>query len=99
MNTQQFHAGVGQNGALKLDASFGSNLTPELVDYLRKVLEFLSLLNFRSIQQENLAKRTPLTLTWLLEVSMFQFWLESKCGILWGTGMRKFFELGSCIAD
>jgi hypothetical protein len=66
---------------------------PGTGEYLRKVLDYLSLLNFRSIQQENLDKRTPETLTWLLEGSMFQFWLESQCGILWGTGMRKFLNL------
>ncbi|KAH6879954.1 hypothetical protein BKA70DRAFT_1473926 [Coprinopsis sp. MPI-PUGE-AT-0042] len=56
-------------------------------EYLRKVLDFLSPVNFRSIQQENLSKWAPGTFTWLLESSMFQFWLDSQCGILWGTGM------------
>ncbi|KAH6879942.1 hypothetical protein BKA70DRAFT_1168325 [Coprinopsis sp. MPI-PUGE-AT-0042] len=56
-------------------------------EYLQKVLDFLSLVNFRSIQQENLGKWAPGTLAWLLESSMFQFWIDSQCGILWGTGM------------
>jgi hypothetical protein len=68
------------------------------VERLRTLLDFLSLLNFRSIQQDNLGKRTPETLKWLLEGSMFQFWLQSQLGILWGTGMRGFFELGSSFA-
>jgi hypothetical protein len=68
------------------------------VERLRTVLDFLSLLNFRSIQQVNLGKRTPETLTWLLEGSMFQFWLESQCGILWGTGMRRLFQRESSLA-
>ncbi|KAH6879959.1 hypothetical protein BKA70DRAFT_1447666 [Coprinopsis sp. MPI-PUGE-AT-0042] len=56
-------------------------------EYLRKVLDFLSLVNFRSIQQENPSKWTPGTLKGFLESSMFQFWLDSQYGILWGTGM------------
>ncbi|KAH6912498.1 hypothetical protein BKA70DRAFT_1559020 [Coprinopsis sp. MPI-PUGE-AT-0042] len=58
--------------------------SPEL---FRKVLEFLSLVNFRSIQQENLGKWTPGTIKWLLESSMFQSWLDTQSAILWGTGM------------
>ncbi|KAH6902805.1 hypothetical protein BKA70DRAFT_625107 [Coprinopsis sp. MPI-PUGE-AT-0042] len=54
---------------------------------LHKVLDFLSLVNFRSIQQENLGKWTPGTIKWLLESSMFQWWLDTQCAILWGTGM------------
>ncbi|KAH6902869.1 hypothetical protein BKA70DRAFT_1111911, partial [Coprinopsis sp. MPI-PUGE-AT-0042] len=54
---------------------------------LQKVLDFLSLVNFRTIQQENLSKWTPDTLKWLLEGSMFQWWLETQGAILWGTGM------------
>ncbi|KAH6901008.1 hypothetical protein BKA70DRAFT_1312034 [Coprinopsis sp. MPI-PUGE-AT-0042] len=54
---------------------------------LKRVLEFLSLVNFRSIQQENLGKQTPNTLKWLLEGSMFQWWLETEDAILWGIGM------------
>ncbi|KAH6912483.1 hypothetical protein BKA70DRAFT_1144339 [Coprinopsis sp. MPI-PUGE-AT-0042] len=54
---------------------------------LRKALDFLSLVNFRSIQQENLGKWTPGTIKWLLESRMFRFWLDTQCAILWGTGM------------
>ncbi|KAH6908077.1 ankyrin repeat-containing domain protein [Coprinopsis sp. MPI-PUGE-AT-0042] len=54
---------------------------------LRKSLDFLSLVNFRSIQQENFGKWTPGTVKWLLESSMFQFWLDTQHAILWGTGM------------
>ncbi|KAH6902889.1 ankyrin repeat-containing domain protein [Coprinopsis sp. MPI-PUGE-AT-0042] len=53
----------------------------------RKALDFLSLVNFRSIQQENLGKWTPGTIKWLLESSIYQFWLDSQYAILWGTGM------------
>ncbi|KAH6902879.1 hypothetical protein BKA70DRAFT_1567386 [Coprinopsis sp. MPI-PUGE-AT-0042] len=56
-------------------------------DRLRKVLDFLSLVNFRTIQQENLGKWTPGTVKWLLESSMFEAWLATHCAILWGTGM------------
>ncbi|KAH6912492.1 hypothetical protein BKA70DRAFT_1097724, partial [Coprinopsis sp. MPI-PUGE-AT-0042] len=62
-----------------------ANGTP--AERLRKVLDFLSLVNFRTIQQENHGKWTPDTLRWLLEVSMFQWWLETQGAILWGTGM------------
>ena len=61
----------------------------ELAEYLRKVLDFLSLVNFRSIQLENIGKWTPGTIKWLLEGSLFQWWLVTQCSILWGTGMRK----------
>ncbi|KAH6908060.1 hypothetical protein BKA70DRAFT_1427290 [Coprinopsis sp. MPI-PUGE-AT-0042] len=61
-----------------------SSRDPEL---LRKALDFLSLVNFRSIQQDNLGKWTPDTLKWLLEGSMFQWWLETQGAIMWGTGM------------
>ncbi|KAH6902806.1 ankyrin repeat-containing domain protein [Coprinopsis sp. MPI-PUGE-AT-0042] len=69
------------------------NLSPQPVasppdpEHFRKVLDFLSLVNFRSIQQENLGKWTPGTIKWLLESSMFQTWLETQHAILWGTGM------------
>ncbi|KAH6902845.1 hypothetical protein BKA70DRAFT_1156371, partial [Coprinopsis sp. MPI-PUGE-AT-0042] len=56
-------------------------------EHLRKVLDFLSLVNFRTIQQENHSKWTPDTLKWLLEGSMFQWWLETQGAIVWGTGM------------
>ncbi|KAH6891554.1 hypothetical protein BKA70DRAFT_850720 [Coprinopsis sp. MPI-PUGE-AT-0042] len=56
-------------------------------EHLRKVLDFLSLVNFRTIQQENLGKWTPGTIKWLLQSSMFQTWLETQYAILWGTGM------------
>ncbi|KAH6902849.1 hypothetical protein BKA70DRAFT_1111921, partial [Coprinopsis sp. MPI-PUGE-AT-0042] len=56
-------------------------------ELLQQILDFLSLVNFRSIQQENLGKQTPNTLKWLLEGSMFQWWLATHCAILWGTGM------------
>ncbi|KAH6908186.1 hypothetical protein BKA70DRAFT_292551 [Coprinopsis sp. MPI-PUGE-AT-0042] len=56
-------------------------------EHFRKVLDFLSLVNFRTIQQENLGKWTPGTIQWLLQSSMFQTWLETQYAILWGTGM------------
>ncbi|KAH6908058.1 hypothetical protein BKA70DRAFT_1483308, partial [Coprinopsis sp. MPI-PUGE-AT-0042] len=55
--------------------------------HLRQVLDFLSLVNFRTIQQENLSKWTPDTLKWLLGGSIFQWWLNTQGSILWGTGM------------
>ncbi|KAH6908062.1 hypothetical protein BKA70DRAFT_1103931, partial [Coprinopsis sp. MPI-PUGE-AT-0042] len=63
------------------------NAKQDIAEHLRNVLDFLSLVNFRSIQQENLGKWTPDTLKWLLEGSMFQWWLETQSAILWGTGM------------
>ncbi|KAH6908096.1 hypothetical protein BKA70DRAFT_1280672 [Coprinopsis sp. MPI-PUGE-AT-0042] len=51
------------------------------------MLDFLSLVNFRSIQSENLGKWTPGTVQRFLESSIFQFWLDTDCAILWGTGM------------
>ncbi|KAH6879949.1 hypothetical protein BKA70DRAFT_1473908 [Coprinopsis sp. MPI-PUGE-AT-0042] len=56
-------------------------------EHFRNVLDFLSLVNFRSIQQENLGKWTPGTIKWLLQSSMFQSWLATQYAILWGTGM------------
>ncbi|KAH6912488.1 hypothetical protein BKA70DRAFT_1218676 [Coprinopsis sp. MPI-PUGE-AT-0042] len=73
-----------QQGASPEDYE-AANGTP--AERLRKVLDFLSLVNFRTIQQENLSKRTPDTLKWLLEGSMFQWWLETQGAIVWGTGM------------
>ncbi|KAH6912446.1 hypothetical protein BKA70DRAFT_1144284 [Coprinopsis sp. MPI-PUGE-AT-0042] len=61
--------------------------SPPDPEHFRKVLDFLSLVNFRSIQQESLGKWTPGTIKWLLESSMFQTWLETQHAILWGTGM------------
>ncbi|KAH6903065.1 ankyrin repeat-containing domain protein [Coprinopsis sp. MPI-PUGE-AT-0042] len=54
---------------------------------LRRVVEFLSLINYRSIQTENLKRWTPGTVKWFLESSTFRRWLEAQCAILWGTGM------------
>lgn len=66
---------------------------------MRKILDFLSVVNFRSIQQENLSKQTPDTLKWLLEGSLYQWWLETEDAILWGTGMRKRLQLTSYLLD
>ncbi|KAH6902884.1 hypothetical protein BKA70DRAFT_1567390 [Coprinopsis sp. MPI-PUGE-AT-0042] len=57
------------------------------LELLRKILDFLSMVNFRSTQQENLDKWAPETLKWIFESSMFQFWLDAHGAILWGTGM------------
>ncbi|KAH6866005.1 hypothetical protein BKA70DRAFT_1580605 [Coprinopsis sp. MPI-PUGE-AT-0042] len=57
---------------------------PQDLSRLRDMLDFLSLVNFRSIQSENLAKWTPGTVQRFLESSIFQFWLDSECAILWG---------------
>ena len=56
-------------------------------EQLRKILDFLSLVNFRSIQEENLAKWTEGTLNDFIEGAMFQLWLVTQLQILWGTGM------------
>ncbi|KAH6902875.1 ankyrin repeat-containing domain protein [Coprinopsis sp. MPI-PUGE-AT-0042] len=56
-------------------------------EHLRKVLDFLSLVNFRNIQQENHGNWMPDTLKWFLEGSMYQWWLETQGAIVWGTGM------------
>ncbi|KAH6912502.1 hypothetical protein BKA70DRAFT_1422074 [Coprinopsis sp. MPI-PUGE-AT-0042] len=61
--------------------------SPQDQELLQQVLDFLSLVNFRTIQQENLSKWTPDTLKWLLEGSIFQWWLETQGAIIWGTGM------------
>ncbi|KAH6902735.1 ankyrin repeat-containing domain protein [Coprinopsis sp. MPI-PUGE-AT-0042] len=69
------------------------NLTQQYADLpqdyegLRRVVEFLSLINYRSIQTENLKRWTPGTVKWFLESSTFRRWLEAQCAILWGTGM------------
>ncbi|KAH6902747.1 ankyrin repeat-containing domain protein [Coprinopsis sp. MPI-PUGE-AT-0042] len=60
---------------------------PQDYEGLRRVVEFLSLINYRSIQTENLKKWTPGTIKWFLESSTFRRWLEAQCAILWGTGM------------
>ncbi|KAH6879984.1 hypothetical protein BKA70DRAFT_1576127 [Coprinopsis sp. MPI-PUGE-AT-0042] len=67
--------------------TFIQNNQQDPSEHLRKVLDFLSLVNFRSIQQENLGKWTPGTIKWLLQSSMFQTWLATQYAILWGTGM------------
>ncbi|KAH6891569.1 hypothetical protein BKA70DRAFT_1537916 [Coprinopsis sp. MPI-PUGE-AT-0042] len=67
--------------------TFIQNNQQDPSEHLRKVLDFLSLVNFRTIQQENLGKWTPGTVKWLLRSSMFQLWLETQNAILWGTGM------------
>ncbi|KAH6891567.1 hypothetical protein BKA70DRAFT_1441374 [Coprinopsis sp. MPI-PUGE-AT-0042] len=67
--------------------TFIQNNQQDPLEHLRKVLDFLSLVNFRTIQQENLGKWTPGTIKWLLQSSMFQSWLETQYAILWGTGM------------
>lgn len=78
------------------EAAQGTNLTLILTgEHLRKVLDFLSPLNFRSIQQEKLSKWASETLEWIRQDNMFQGWLGSDGDILWGTGMRKFFQLNS----
>ncbi|KAH6902857.1 hypothetical protein BKA70DRAFT_626113 [Coprinopsis sp. MPI-PUGE-AT-0042] len=91
--TQNFGPGIIQ-GAHNLTIYGGTFIqnnqqggSPQDPERFRKVLDFLSLVNFRSIQQTNLGKWTPGTVKWLLESSMFQFWLETQCAILWGTGM------------
>ncbi|KAH6902882.1 ankyrin repeat-containing domain protein [Coprinopsis sp. MPI-PUGE-AT-0042] len=92
-STQYFGPGIIQ-GAQNLTINGGTFIqnnqqgsSPQDPERFRKVLDFLSLVNFRSIQQTNLGKWTPGTVKWLLESSMFQFWLETQCAILWGTGM------------
>ncbi|KAH6912495.1 ankyrin repeat-containing domain protein [Coprinopsis sp. MPI-PUGE-AT-0042] len=91
--TQNFGPGIIQ-GAHNLTIYGGTFIqnnqqggSPQDPERFRKVLDFLSLVNFRSIQQTNLGKWTPGTVKWLLKSSMFQFWLETQCAILWGTGM------------
>ncbi|KAH6902874.1 hypothetical protein BKA70DRAFT_1404667 [Coprinopsis sp. MPI-PUGE-AT-0042] len=91
--TQNFGPGIIQ-GAHNLTIYGGTFIqnnqqggSPQDPERFRKVLDFLSMVNFRSIQQTNLGKWTPGTVKWLLESSIFQFWLETQCAILWGTGM------------
>ncbi|TFK18483.1 ankyrin, partial [Coprinopsis marcescibilis] len=55
---------------------------------LAKVLESLGLLNFRSIFDENVAKRTPETGREVIDSDWFKEWLMDLLGgIVWGTGM------------
>ncbi|KAH6879966.1 hypothetical protein BKA70DRAFT_1207238 [Coprinopsis sp. MPI-PUGE-AT-0042] len=82
--TQNFAAPIYGGTFIQNNQQGASPQDPEL---RRKVLDFLSLVNFRSIQQENLEKWTPGTVKWLLQSSMFQLWLATQYAILWGTGM------------
>ncbi|TFK17773.1 ankyrin [Coprinopsis marcescibilis] len=55
---------------------------------LATVLESLGLLNFRSIFDENVAKRTPETGREVIDSDWFKEWLMDLLGgIVWGTGM------------
>ncbi|KAH6896228.1 ankyrin repeat-containing domain protein [Coprinopsis sp. MPI-PUGE-AT-0042] len=54
---------------------------------LQEVLDWLSIANFRTILQDNLAKRTRGSGKWFLKNRRFRRWLKSKHGILWGVGM------------
>ncbi|TFK19104.1 hypothetical protein FA15DRAFT_223380, partial [Coprinopsis marcescibilis] len=57
-------------------------------ELLEKVLESLGLLNFRSIFNENVAKRTPETGREVINSDWFKEWLMDLLGgIVWGTGM------------
>ncbi|TFK22617.1 ankyrin [Coprinopsis marcescibilis] len=57
-------------------------------ELLSKILEWLSLINFRDILSENLAKRTPNTGQLVLGSDWFRDWLEELLGgTIWGTGM------------
>ncbi|KAH6902430.1 hypothetical protein BKA70DRAFT_671666 [Coprinopsis sp. MPI-PUGE-AT-0042] len=64
------------------------------VDYdetLRKeMLEWLSTINFRTIFQENIARRTSGIGMGFINSQQFERWLLRKYGILWGTGIRTF---------
>ncbi|TFK17234.1 ankyrin [Coprinopsis marcescibilis] len=53
-----------------------------------KILEYLGELNFRSIFNENVAKRTPETGRGVIDSDWFKAWLMNLLGgIIWGTGM------------
>ncbi|KAH6896227.1 hypothetical protein BKA70DRAFT_756137 [Coprinopsis sp. MPI-PUGE-AT-0042] len=54
---------------------------------LQEVLDWLSITNFRTLLQDNLAKRTRGSGKWFLKNRRFRRWLKSKHGILWGVGM------------
>ncbi|TFK19426.1 hypothetical protein FA15DRAFT_708991 [Coprinopsis marcescibilis] len=55
---------------------------------LAKILEYLGELNFRSIFDENLARRTPGTGRGVIDSDWFKKWLMNLLGgIIWGTGM------------
>ncbi|KAH6879941.1 hypothetical protein BKA70DRAFT_1576113 [Coprinopsis sp. MPI-PUGE-AT-0042] len=76
-----------QNFAAPISGGTFIQINQQDPEHFRKVLDFLSLVNFRTIQQENLGKWTPGTVKWLLQSSMFQTWLATQYAILWGTGM------------
>ncbi|TFK21678.1 ankyrin [Coprinopsis marcescibilis] len=54
---------------------------------IAKCIPWLTKYKFRTIHLDNLGKRTPNTVMWIFETADFKMWVESECGILWGTGM------------
>ncbi|TFK20859.1 ankyrin, partial [Coprinopsis marcescibilis] len=54
---------------------------------IAKCIPWLTKYIFRTIHLDNLGKRTPNTVMWIFETADFKMWVESECGILWGTGM------------
>jgi hypothetical protein len=55
---------------------------------LRTILVWISTINYRLLLQDIDEKRTPGTGLWFIKSLIFLQWLDSICGILWGTGMR-----------
>ncbi|TFK17016.1 ankyrin, partial [Coprinopsis marcescibilis] len=54
---------------------------------IAKCIPWLTKYIFRTIHLDNLGKRTPNTIMWIFETADFKLWVESDCGILWGTGI------------
>ncbi|TFK19418.1 hypothetical protein FA15DRAFT_760033 [Coprinopsis marcescibilis] len=80
---------VGGSMNITDNTETGSAVTTDVNDaLLAKILKSLGELNFRSIFDENLAKRTPETGRGVIDSDWFKEWLMKLLGgIVWGTGM------------
>ncbi|TFK17867.1 hypothetical protein FA15DRAFT_710402 [Coprinopsis marcescibilis] len=58
-------------------------------DVYRKVVAWISIVNYQDIQDDNLSKQLGETSMWVLGEPVFVEWTASKRGILWGTGMHE----------
>ncbi|KAH6906751.1 hypothetical protein BKA70DRAFT_1428861 [Coprinopsis sp. MPI-PUGE-AT-0042] len=71
-----------QNVQTRIEAPHDSS-TQEL----QKMLDWLSLINFRDVQAINYNRYAPETVRWFLEGEMFETFLKSKRSVICGTGM------------
>ncbi|TFK17207.1 hypothetical protein FA15DRAFT_628956 [Coprinopsis marcescibilis] len=56
-------------------------------ELFKKILLWISDINYHAIQADNYGKRAPGTGEWALEDPVIVKWLEGALGILWGIGM------------